>query len=108
MRSWVRGSILMRFMRTLLYLALVAAACTFSLHFAVPPATANQLPGQIGYGINRWLMIFVPSALGAGIAFLATRKRQPPNPLPGWATGVVVAGLLTLLIVAACLSLSGL
>jgi len=98
----------MHFIRTLLWLALVATACVLGLHFVVPPAVANNLAGQIGYGINRWLMIFVPSAVGAGIAALATRQRQPPSPYPGLVIGIFVAGLFTLMIVVICLALSSL
>jgi hypothetical protein len=53
-------------------------------------------------------MIFVPSALGAGITMLATRKRQPPNSYPGLAIGIVVAGLFALMIIVACMALSAL
>src|SRR5262249_26978843 len=96
----------MRFFRTLPWLALVATACVSGLHFVVPPSMANNLAGQIGYGINRWLMIFVPSAVWAGIAALVTTQRQPPGPYPGLVIGIFVAGLFTLMIVAVCLALS--
>lgn len=99
---------MMRFIRTLLWLALVATAFELGLHFVLPHVVGPELPRQIDYEISRWLMIFVPSVLGAGIASLATRKREPPNPYPGLVIGIVVAGLFTLTTLAVCMSLSAL
>ena len=96
--------ILMRFIRTLFWLALVTTACELGLSVVLPQVVAHELPRQIGTEISRWLVIFVPSVLGAGIAALATRKRRPSDSYPGLLIGIFVAGFFTLLILAVCLS----
>jgi len=98
----------MRFIWTLFWLALVATAFESGLSILLPRVVAHELPRQIGYEINRWLVIFVPSVLGAGIAALATRRRRPSGSYPGLPIGIFVAGSFTLMTLVVCLALSSL
>jgi hypothetical protein len=85
------------YLKTLGLLALVASACELFLLLTVGPINRiySGWGARLGEELGAATAIFIAATLGATIAAIITRKRY--SQYPGFATGAVVAVILTLM-----------